>query len=143
MTDLISETTRGRLAASLVLVQANRDALIAGMGRALLFSEGRDEPFGQAELAAGSLVDFLIGEARHLVSEGSTGNLADHVAEQSSLGLDGRHYSRFGDALMPVMRDVLGPSFPADMAGAWIDTFWTLVRTVLVTRQTEEEPVSA
>ena len=143
MTDLISETTRERLACSLVLVQANRAALVEGMKRALLSSEGREEPLGDTQTMAQMLVDMLVGEAWRVVSEGSAADLAAYASEQAVLGIDGRHYSRFGDALVPLMRDVLGLSFPAEMAGAWVDTFWALVRAVVAVRNPANESLPA
>jgi len=127
------------LARSLPLVQRHRDELLEGLEACLRGSEGPDEAFGQAEVTAMMLTELLIEEAAHLVGSGTFSALADVAAEHRALDIDGRHYSRFGDALAPVMKDVLGANLPPQVPAAWCDTFWRVIRAA----QGERETVAA
>ncbi|HEV2747023.1 MAG TPA: hypothetical protein VGW34_06960 [Allosphingosinicella sp.] len=88
----------------------------------------KQEAFGQSEMAAMLLVQLLIDQVRGLVETGQLTVGGGILDEHEALGIDGRHYSRFGDALVPILRDELGPSVPRDVVAAWCDTFWTVVR---------------
>ena len=48
--------------------------------------------------------------------------------EHRAIGIEARHYSRFGDALIPALTDLLGPNVPRDVPAAWCDAFWTIIR---------------
>lgn len=116
------------LARSLPLVQHHKDRIIDRMELHLRGAVGEQEAFGQSEMAAMLLVQLLIDQVRSLVETGQLAAGGGVLDEHKSLGIDGRHYSRFGDALVPILRDELGPNVPREVASAWCDTFWTVVR---------------
>ena len=128
MSSPVSDRLRSLLARSLPLVQQRRALLIERMERSLAAAETEAEDCGQAEVTAALLVELLLGEVKHLVESGRFGDLATVTAEHRRLDISGRHYSRFGDALVPILRDLLGPIVPREVAGAWCDTFWAIIR---------------
>lgn len=127
MTTAVSTRTRSLIARSLPLVQQRREALVARMESALAELDTKPSELGQAEVTAVVLVDLLLDEARELVESGAFGPLAYLPGEHYLLDITGRHYSRFGDALMPSLRDVLGPIPPRELLSAWVDTFWAII----------------
>ena len=124
----VSDRTRSLIARSLPLVQQRRDRLAEEMERSLAATETTTDAFGQHEVTAMMLVELLLAQARKLVESGAFGPLGDISAEHRALAIDGRHYSRFGDALVPVLRDLLGPTSPRELAAAWSETFWAVIR---------------
>ena len=124
------------LARSLPLVRRHKDVLLEGLEAALRRDEGPDEAFGQAEVTAMLLTELLIAQATSLVRFGALGALSGTAAEHRALDIDGRHYSRFGDALAPVMKDVLGPTLPAAVPSAWCDIFWRVVEAARAAERT-------
>ena len=127
MTTAVSTRTRSLIARSLPLVQQRREALVEGMESALAELDTKRSEIGQAEVTAVVLVDLLLDEARELVESGTFGPLDYLPGEHYLLDITGRHYSRFGDALMPVLRDLLGPIPPRELLSAWVDTFWAVI----------------
>ena len=123
----VSDRTRSLIARSLPLVQQRRDRLAEEMERSLGAAETTAEAFGPP-VTAMMLVELLLAQARKLVESGGFGPLGDVAGEHRALAIDGRHYSRFGDALVPVLRDLLGPTSPRELAAAWSDTFWAVIR---------------
>ena len=130
MTDFPSPATRERLALSLPAVEACRDRLAERLAATLEQAEHGEAAFAQGGPAAALLVDMLLGQARRLVDGAQPEGLAQARAELDRLEVRPRHYSRFGDALVPVLKDLLGPSCPAAVPAAWCDTFWALVRAM-------------
>jgi len=128
MSDTISIRSRSALSRSLPLLQQRRDQLVARMETALAELDTKDSAIGQAEVTAVILVELLLDEARQLVASGAFGPLGHVPGEHYLLDINGRHYSRFGDALMPVLRDLLGPVTPREVLAAWVDTFWAILR---------------
>jgi hemoglobin-like flavoprotein len=127
MSPPVSDRTRSLLARSFPLVQQRADLLIEHMERSLGATAEPGEPIGQSELIAMMLVELLLRQAKHLVESGEMRGLADVAGEHEALCITGRHYSRFGDALVPIIRDLLGPTVPREVAGAWCDTFWAVI----------------
>ncbi len=125
---IVSTRTRSLLARSLPLVQQRREALVERMESALaeLDPEGAVR---QAEVTAVVLVDLLLDETRELVESGAFGPLGYVSGEHYLLDITGRHYSRFGDALMPLLRDLLGPIPPRELLAAWVDAFWAIIHS--------------
>ena len=134
MSEVISPRTRSLLARSLPLVQQRREALVERMEAALAELDTRETSTGQAEVTAVVLVDLLLEEVRQLVESGAFGPLAWVAGEHYLLDITGRHYSRFGDALMPVLRDLLGPIPPRELLSAWGDAFWAIIHRALGAR---------
>src|SRR5687768_15481058 len=124
----LSDRTRDLLVQSLPLMEHRKDALIEGLARYLIGSTG--DANQDSELVAIVLTELLIGQASHLVRSSALPDLDDIRLEHSRLGVQGSHYSRFGDALTPVIRDVLGPKLPREVAGAWGDVFWTVINVI-------------
>lgn len=128
MSNSVSEHMRVVLARSLPMVRQHKDEIISQMEVQLQDVEVEGEPFGQSEVAAMMLTELLIDEASRIVQSGRPGNLDEAARELWSLGVDGRHYSRFGDMLVPVLRDALASGIPHDVTSAWSDTFWLVIR---------------
>lgn len=120
--------TRKHLARSLVLVEAQRPRLVARMEEYLRACEEPDEDYGQAEISAFVLVDLLLAKAHEIVEQGAARNLGTIIAQHQLLDIDGRHYSRFGDALVAILKDLLGPTVPPEIPAAWCDAFWGMIR---------------
>lgn len=137
MSAAISAQTRKYLSQSLPLVQQHKDHLVNRMEANLRGNGGDDQPYGQSEVTAMILVDLLLTEARNLAGQGELGDLRDVAEEHRALEISGRDYSRFGDALVPVLRDMLGPRLPSEISSAWCDSFWTIVRTALEQKELE------
>ncbi|HYD13675.1 MAG TPA: hypothetical protein VEC11_12580 [Allosphingosinicella sp.] len=127
MSEAVSTRTRSLLARSLPLVQQRRETLVERMEAALAELDTKETALGQAEVTAVVLVDLLLDEARQLVEHGAFGPLSYVSGEHYLLEITGRHYSRFGDALLPVLRDLLGPIPPREVLAAWVDTFWAII----------------
>ena len=134
MTASVSTRTRSLVARSLPLVQQRREALVARMEAALAELDTQETAVGQAEVTAVVLVDLLLDEAKQLVESGAFGPLSWLPGEHYLLDITGRHYSRFGDALIPVLRDLLGPIPPREVLSAWCDTFWAIIHSAEGTR---------
>ena len=129
MTTILGNRTRSLLARSLPLVQQRREALTKRMEIALAELEGSGTVPGQAEATAAMLTELLLDEAKQAVEAGAFGPLDHLPGEHHLLDITGRHYSRFGDALMPVLRDLLGPIPPREVLAAWCDTFWAIIHS--------------
>ena len=124
----IAEDVRLRLAESIAVVEGHRAEITRRMQAHLAALETEEEAFGQAEVTGAMLVELLIGSASNIAAFGGPGDLGPVSREHRRLDIDGRHYSRFGLALAPILRDVLGPSLPPRIASAWCDTFWFTIR---------------
>ena len=134
MSDLVTDRLRDNLARSLPLVRLNFDRLVDRM-EVQLRGVDPDEPFGQSDVAAMMLVQLLIDQASRL-AQGRSPAVADGLLdEHRALGIDSRHYSRFGDALVPILADLLGPSAPREVPAAWCDAFWAVIRSLQAPRE--------
>ena len=131
MSAATSERTRQFLSQSLPFVQQHKEHLINRMEANLRANGAGNSPYGQSEVTAMILVDLLLNQARALSELGELGDLQDVADEHQALAISGRDYSRFGDALVPVLKDILGPKLPAEISSAWCDAFWTIVRAAL------------
>ena len=136
---LLSEAVRKRLAESLPYVEQHKHALIDRMEEGLAAEASRDDAFGQPEITAMMLVEMLLVRVRELLDHGELSGLSVEWAEHERMAISGRHYSRFGDLLVAVMKDLLGPNVPADVPGAWCSAFWAIIRQM----QEEREAVYA
>lgn len=123
----LSDDTRNLLAQSLPLMERGKDRLIDGLGAYLRAVD--PEASDHSELVAMMLTEMLIGRSAELLETRALKDAADLGCEHLALGIEGRHYSRFGDALSPVIRDVLGPKVPRAVLAAWGDAFWAIIRT--------------
>jgi hypothetical protein len=127
----ISEKVRDNLFHSLAAVEAAAPAIKAAMIPSLALAEGERAPFARARDIAAALVDMLIEQAR-LLAEGRQPRHVEAIAAGHRVqGIDGRHYSRFGDSLAPVLKDAVGPRLPGAVTAAWGDAFWFVIRQVM------------
>jgi len=124
---IIAEDIRLRLAQSMPIVERSRAAITEKMQSRLQQLEAPEEAFGQAEVTAPMLVNLLIDGASDLAAFGGLRHLDAVASEHRRLDIDGRHYSRFGLALAPVLREILGMRLPPKMASAWSDAFWFII----------------
>ena len=130
MSFVIDESARNILARSLPLFHSNRDAIAEAMEASFRAARASGDAFGQPEIAAMVLVELLLAQGRSLVDRGRTEGLEDTLAEHRALGISGRHYSRFGDALVAILGDVLGPNLPRIVPAVWCDAFWVVIGAV-------------
>lgn len=124
---VISEDIRLRLAQSMPIVERHKAAITRKMEERLQQLESPDEAFGQAEITAFMLIELLVDCGSDLAAFGGTRELGAAAREHRRLDIDGRHYSRFGMALAPALREVLGVAMPPRMASAWCDAFWFVI----------------
>ena len=127
MSPVLSDLKRQMLSRSLPLVQARKHEVIDQMQASLVLAEPDQDP-GQSEINAMILVEMLISQVRHILDTGEYDDLAHIPNEHAALKITGRTYSRFGDALVPILKDVLGVNVPSAVSGAWIDMFWAVIR---------------
>lgn len=127
MSPVLSDRSRQMLSQSLPLVQAHKHEVIDRMQASLVLAEPDQDP-GQSEINAMILVEMLINQARHILDKGEYDDLAHIPNEHAALHISGRTYSRFGDVLVPILKDVLGVNVPSAVSGAWIDIFWSVIR---------------
>lgn len=139
MSEAVSARTRAALARSLPLVRQHKEEIIDRMGFNLRRIGGKPERFDKAEATAAMLTSLLLRQVDLIVYSGGPADLDAVAEEHRSAGIDGRHYSRFGDVLAPILKDVLGVRTPREVIWAWSDTFWLVVRA----SQSVGEPVDA
>ncbi len=131
MSNAISEAARDSLFHSFAAVEAAAPAIKAAMFASLALAEGESPPSEGTGGIASTLVDMLLDQARHMAEGRGPGDVAAIVLQHRALGIEGRHYSRFGDALVPVLRDAVGPRLPGTVTAAWGDAFWSVIRLVM------------
>lgn len=119
-----------KLCRSLPLVEPRKDEIITRMEVMLRGAGGQEEPFGQSELAAMTLVELLCRNARCIMEQRRFAPSIGVAEEHQRLGIDGRTYSRFGDAITPILHDVIGPRLPSDVSAAWCDLFWEVIQEI-------------
>lgn len=127
MSPILSERTRRILSQSLPLFILHKHEVIDNMQASLALAETGDDA-GQSEINAMILVEMLITQVRHLLDTGAFDDLAHVPNEHAALRITGRTYSRFGDMLVPILKDMFGPNVPAAVPGAWVDAFWAMIR---------------
>lgn len=141
MNPQVSETVRLDLRQSVDLVSTRRDLIVEKVRERLVQLEEPPEAFGQAEATAMVLVDMLIDGARRIASAGEPGDLDAEAREHRRWGVRPIHYSRFGIAIGPALREVGGPVLSPQIRSAWIEAFWLLIREA--SKADLAEPVAA
>jgi len=131
MSNAISETARDNLFHSFAAVEAAAPAIRAAMLASFALAEGEPPPFARADGIASALVDMLLDQGRYLAAGRGPRDVAAIALNHRALGIEGRHYSRFGDALVPVLKDAVGPRLPGAVTAAWGDAFWFVIRLVM------------
>ena len=111
------------LSQSLPLVQAHKQEIIDRLDAALVRAESDREPTPSA-IDAKVVFEALVDEVKHRLGTG------DHAVRSQPLPLITAHpaarrtYSRFADALVPILKDALGPDVPQGAPTAWNEAFW-------------------
>lgn len=123
-TDL-SANTRIHLAQSLASVEREKDAIADRVVANLTAPGGRAVTGGDRQ-AARDLVDGLIGHARSVVETGHHARSEAAPAALRSLEDAGHGLARIGDALAPILKDVLGSAIPRPAVAAWSTLFWVV-----------------
>ena len=131
MSTRISAKVRDNLFHSFAAVEAAAPAIKAAMIPSLALAEGEGAPFARAGGIATALVDMLLDQARPLAEGRPPPGLEAVAARHRLQGIDGRHYSRFGDSLTPALKDAVGPRLPSSVTAAWGDAFWFVIRRVM------------
>jgi hemoglobin-like flavoprotein len=135
MSTILSDRSRQMLSQSLPLVEAHKHEVIDRMQAVLALAEPDRNP-GQSEINAMMLVEMLVNHVRHVLKTGKFDDLAHIPGEHEELQITGRTYSRFGDFLVPILKDVLGRNTPDTVPGLWCDAFWRIIR-----KATSAQPV--
>jgi hypothetical protein len=144
MSSPVSEKLRDNLFHSFAAVEAAAPAVKAAMIPSLALAESEGAPFASAGRIAAALVDMLLEQGRLLADGREPRGIDAIAADHRVLGIEGRHYSRFGDALAPVLKDAVGPRLPGEVTAAWGDAFWMVIRLVLRRRAaTRPSPAAA
>jgi hemoglobin-like flavoprotein len=124
----IPEDVRLHLTESIAVVAAHRERITSLMQAHLAALASEAEASGHGEVAGAMLVEMLLESASHVAACGAIGDLSGRSGVHQRHSIDGRHYSRFGLALAPIMREVLGPSLPPRIVSAWCDAYWITVQ---------------
>jgi len=127
MSAILSEQSRQMLSRSLPMIQARKHEIIDRMQACLAVAEPGQNA-GQSEINAMILIEMLINQVSHILETGEFDDLSHIPSEHASLQITGRTYSRFGDVLVPILKDALDPNVPSAAPGAWIDIFWLVIR---------------
>jgi hemoglobin-like flavoprotein len=126
----LSETNAASISSSLPLMKSKRDALEAAMSRYLSHADPGRASEVPPRVAAGAIMDMLFDHAARVSSAGEIVRIDRHRARHHRLGIDGRHYSAFGDGLAAIMKDVLGAEARPARLAAWGDAYWAIVSLV-------------
>ncbi|MDT9600839.1 globin family protein [Sphingosinicella rhizophila] len=127
MSTVITASIRNILSSSLPSVEASKTAIVEALA-ANLAAEGPDQSSAQARTTAMLLVNMLLEQVVHLVEGRQPQNVEIYREEHRLHAIDERHYTRFAEALIPILRDAAGTSLPASAASSWRNTFGAVVR---------------
>ena len=123
---VISEDMRVRIAHSIGSIERQRHTLAARILERVNAPEATDGS-PDPDIVAGLLINLLIDGGGDIAAFGGLRDLSQVALKHRQLGINGRHYSRFGLALAPTLRSVLGLSMPEQSLVAWGDAFWLIV----------------
>lgn len=126
MSTSISVHARNILIRSLPMVRQHKPALINQMAR-VLAADGTPGPDNGR--IARALVELLFDQVHELVAGARPSLLERRFDDQRAPDIQGHHHSRFGDALVPALSDLLGPNVPREVPTAWCDAFWAIIRS--------------
>ena len=125
MTTNLSERTRAIVAETLPLMEQHRAQLEAALKR---YIARQGTSAGRPDVTTGAITDLLLEHARQLDGTGGPAGIVETAQCHRALAIDGVHYACFGDALKPIMKDVLGAKATPPMIAAWGDAYWAIVR---------------
>ncbi len=126
----LSQRSRAIVAESLPMMERNRGRLDEALVRYMARQGPYHPSAGRSEETARALSDMLFGRVRQFAGKGQAVSLFEAGRRNRALGLGGEHYSSFGDALKPIMIDVLGTEATPSVIAAWIDAYWAIVRAL-------------
>lgn len=132
----VSEDLRLRLAQSMPAIERHRATLTQRLQDRIRTIEGPESTPRQAEIKASILMDLLIAGASDIAAFGGLRDLSRTTREHRRLEIDGRHYSRFGLALAPALRQAPGLALSPPTVTAWCDAFWLIIAETIA----EPEP---
>lgn len=124
----LSERTRVIIAETLPVMEQHRAALEEALVRHMARQGPYHPSAGGSETTTLALSDMLFGQARQLDRNGPAAGIAAAAEFHRALALGSEHYSSFGDALKPIMIDVLGSKAKPPVIAAWGDAYWGIVR---------------
>lgn len=127
----IAEDIRLRLAQSMPVVERSRAAISSMLRERVQTLEGAMPDLRQAEIKTTMLMDLLIAGASDIAAFGGLRELSRTAREHRKLAIDGRHYSRFGLALAPALRQAPGLALSPMTIAAWCDAFWLIIAEVV------------
>lgn len=123
----IAEDVRLRLAQSMPAVERNHAAISSKLQERVQTLEGAPPDLRQAQIKTEMLMDLLIAGASDIVAFGGLRELSRASREHRRLEIDGRHYSRFGLALAPALRQIPGLALSPQTIAAWCEAFWIII----------------
>jgi hypothetical protein len=141
--NFVSTNTRTLLVQSIAAVEGAQDKMLQRLSISLARSEQDPELSDKPDRMASLLLSFLLKQVKHIIEAGEPRDLDVDRAQHRLSGIEGRHYSRFGDALVPIFRDALGPTYPRATAAAWCDAFWGIVQRMRQGRETSDSRILA
>jgi hypothetical protein len=127
--NVIAEDIRLRLAQSMPIVERRRAQIVIEIVKRMDPLASPSESL-EASCLAAMLFELLIDGGSDIAAFGGLRDLCPAKQEHGRRGISGRHYSRFGTALGPALRAVLGPAMPPKSASAWCDAFWLVVEAI-------------
>ncbi|MGZ8335672.1 MAG: globin domain-containing protein [Allosphingosinicella sp.] len=132
MTIQLSERTRVLVAKSLPLMEQHRPALEEALERRLA-QQGAGDP-SAPRTTTGAIADMLFDHARQPGGQRAPAATGATAQRHRALAIGSEHYSALGDALKPIMKDVLGAKATPLVLAAWGDAYWTIVRAMSAQR---------
>lgn len=128
MNNFVSPQVRTHLIQSINAVESRKNELAQALSKSLSRSAHDPELSDTPDKVADALLSFVIDLSRHAIAGTPPADLLTYRHQHRLDGIDGRHYSRFGEALVAVIRDGLGPTYPRETGPAWSEAFWVFVR---------------
>ena len=135
MTVNLSETARAITVETLPLMELHRGALEEALERGMARYGPPESSAIEIRSATRAIMDMLLRHARPTGGNDGMLEVAETLRQHRALSLGGEHYSCFGDALKPIMKDVLRAKATSPVLAAWTDAYWAIVR-MLFARET-------
>jgi hypothetical protein len=130
MKTALSNNSVNLILKSLPMMERNRGQLGSALGRYMARAGHYDPSVGGDKIARGAITDMLFDHARAIAGARPLIRIEETARQHRMLGLTAEHYSRFGDGLGTVMKDVLGANASPAVLAAWGDAYWAIVRSV-------------
>ena len=128
MTTNLNERAREIIAETLPLMEQHRAPMEAALERYMARQGPYDTSAGRSRVTTGAIAGMLFDHARAFGGKDVPVSLTETAQRHRKLSLGGEHYSTFGDALKPIMKDVLESKATSPVLAAWTDAYWAIVR---------------